>query len=184
MSPSRWKLFAVMATLLGSACYARLDDNGRAGVSTTGAITSAAGHERAAGTRGVLKNGFVGNIEQLTERNTDFRRVVYTAPSMQLVLMSIPPGEHIGAETHGVDQFFRIESGTGRVEIDGSRRAVGPGSAVVVPAGALHDVVADEGKPLQLYTLYAPPKHRDGVVHRTRAEAERDDETFDGRTTE
>jgi len=128
--------------------------------------------------------GFVGNIESLTTDNSDFRRVVYTGKNIQLVLMALKPGEDIGAEVHDVDQFFRIEAGTGEAVINEKRTPIGPESAVVVPAGARHNIVNTGQSPLQLYTLYAPPHHRDGVVHHTKLEAERDTEHFDGRTTE
>lgn len=133
----------------------------------------------------VKKKGFVENIERLTEDNQHFRRVIYTGQHTQLVLMSIPPGDHIGLEVHeDTDQFFRVEEGTGEVIIGDTRRPIGPASAIVVPAGTKHDVINTGGKPLQLYTLYSPPHHRDGVVHRTRADAEKDEEHFDGKTTE
>jgi mannose-6-phosphate isomerase-like protein (cupin superfamily) len=130
------------------------------------------------------RKGFVESIEKITERNEDFRRVLYTAKNLQLVVMSLPPGEHIGLETHKVDQFFRIEQGTGEVLIDGYRSPIGPGSAVVVPAGSQHDFFNTGKTALKLYTVYAPPNHRDGVVHRTKADAERDHERFDGKTSE
>ena len=128
--------------------------------------------------------GFVQDIEDLTVRNDDFRRVLYTARHCQLVLMTLTPGEGIGAEVHTLDQFFRVEAGTGEAILDGVTTAIRPGFAVVVPAGALHNIINTGTGPLKLYTLYAPPNHRDGVVHHTRVEAERDDEHFDGRTSE
>ena len=128
--------------------------------------------------------GFVGNIDTLTTENQDFRRVVYTAKNIQLVLMALKPGEDIGAEVHDVDQFFRVEAGTGEVVINDKRTPIGPEFAIVVPAGARHNIVNTGEAPLQVYTLYAPPHHRDGVVHHTKADAERDTEHFDGRTTE
>ena len=109
---------------------------------------------------------------------------LYTAKNLQLVVMSLPPGEHIGLETHDVDQFFRIERGTGEVLIDGRRSPIGPGSAVVVPAGSQHDFFNTGKSALQLYTVYAPPNHRDGIVHHTKADAERDHERFDSKTSE
>lgn len=129
-------------------------------------------------------NGFVNDIEALAVENSDFRRVLYTAKHCQLVLMALKPGEEIGAEVHTLDQFFRVEEGTGEVVLDGVRTAVRAGFAVVVPAGANHNVVNTGSVPLKLYTLYAPPNHRDGIVHHTRDEAEADDEHFDGKTTE
>ena len=128
--------------------------------------------------------GFVGNIEAMTEGNRDFRRVVYTGEHAQLVVMSLPPGEHIGEEVHDVDQFFRVEAGTGEVRMGQTRHAIGPGTAILVPSGTRHDVLNTGTTPLALYSIYSPPHHRDKVVHRTRAEAEKDDEHFDGKTTE
>lgn len=131
------------------------------------------------------KRGLVTNIEKLSEQNGDFRRVVYTGKHSQLVVMALPPGEHIGAEIHrDVDQFFRVEEGSGEVKLGSERTPLGPGSAIVVPAGTKHDVKNTGDKPLKLYTIYSPPQHRDGVVHHTRADAERDTEHFDGKTTE
>lgn len=129
--------------------------------------------------------GFVENIERLTTGNSDFRRVLYTGKQMQLVLMTLKPGEEIGAEVHEEhDQFFRVEAGSGEVVIDGQRRPIADDDAIIVPAGARHNVVNTGNGPLQLYTLYAPPEHRDGVVHVTKADADASDEHFDGRTTE
>lgn len=130
--------------------------------------------------------GYVDDIERLTQENGDFRRVLYTARSTQLVLMAIPVGQEIGEEVHDKeDQFFRVESGQGEVLIDGVTHKVADGSAVIVPCGARHNVKNTGAEPLKLYTLYSPPHHRDGVVHRTKAEAEADeDEHFDGEATE
>jgi mannose-6-phosphate isomerase-like protein (cupin superfamily) len=128
--------------------------------------------------------GFVQDIESLAVANDDFRRVLYTAKHCQLVLMALKPGEEIGAEVHTLDQFFRVEEGAGVAVLDGVRTAIRAGFAVVVPAGANHNIINTGGVPLKLYTLYAPPNHRDGVVHHTRREAEADDEQFDGKTTE
>jgi len=129
--------------------------------------------------------GFVDDIEELTEGNTDFRRVVYTGKHLQLVLMCLQPGEEIGEEVHeDHDQFFRIEEGQGEVWIDGRRSAVKGDVAVIVPAGARHNVVNTGDEPLKLYTLYGPPDHKDGVVHATKADAEASEEHFDGGTTE
>ena len=130
-------------------------------------------------------NGFVQNIEELTLTNTDFRRVLYTGKHSQLVLMALPPGGEIGMEVHDhLDQFLRVEAGTGEAILDGVRHAISDGYAVVVPAGANHSIINTGNEHLKLYTLYAPPEHRDGVVHHTRTEAEADDEEFDGNTTE
>ena len=129
--------------------------------------------------------GFVADIEELTEDNTDFRRVLYTGKNLQLVLMAIEPGEDIGEEVHeDRDQFFRVEKGKGEVVIDGNRSKVKSDDAVIVPAGARHNIVNTGSKPLQLYTLYAPPEHRDGTVHVTKADAEATEEHFDGKTSE
>lgn len=128
--------------------------------------------------------GFVKDIEALAVGNADFRRVLYTAKHCQLVLMALKPGEEIGAEVHTLDQFFRVEEGTGEAVLDGVRTAIRAGFAVVVPAGANHNIVNTGTAPLKLYTIYSPPNHRDGVVHRTRREAEADNEHFDGKTTE
>ncbi len=127
--------------------------------------------------------GFVDDIEQLTNGNEDFRRVLYTGKHLQLVLMTLRPGEEIGEEVHeDRDQFFRLEDGAGTVVIDGTRHAVKDDDAIIVPAGARHNVINTGSKALKLYTLYGPPEHRDGVVHRRRADVV--EEHFDGRTTE
>jgi mannose-6-phosphate isomerase-like protein (cupin superfamily) len=128
--------------------------------------------------------GFVQDIEGLAVKNDEFRRVLYTATHCQLVVMALRPKEEIGAEVHKLDQFFRVEEGTGGAVLDGVRTAIRAGFAVVVPAGTTHNIINSGSAPLKLYTLYAPPNHRDGVVHHTRAEAEADNEHFDGRTTE
>lgn len=130
-------------------------------------------------------NGFVDDIEDRTEENTDFRRVLYTGKQLQLVLMALRPGEEIGEEVHkGVDQFFRVEKGEGEVWIDGRRTKIESDTAIVVPAGARHNVKNTGGKPLKLYTIYAPPEHIDGTVHVTKADASASREHFDGKTTE
>lgn len=127
--------------------------------------------------------GFVDDIEGLTKDNNDFRRVLYTGKYLQLVLMTIQPGEDIGEEVHdGHDQFFRIEKGKGEVWIDGVCSKIKSDDAVIVPAGARHNVINTGEKPLKLYTLYGPPEHRDGTLHPTKAEAS--EEHFDGKTTE
>lgn len=129
--------------------------------------------------------GFAENIEKLTEDNSDFRRVLYTGKNLQLVLMAIAPGDEIGAEIHhDRDQFFRFEDGEGEVWIDGVATRVKADDGVVVPAGAKHNVVNSGSEPLRLYTIYGPPEHIDGTVHRTKAEADAAHEHFDGRTTE
>jgi len=129
--------------------------------------------------------GLVADIEDLTEENADFRRVLYTGKHMQLVLMALQPGEEIGEETHATtDQFIRVENGKGTVWIDGKASKVEGDDAIIVPAGARHNVVNTGNEPLLLYTLYAPPEHRDGTVHATAAAAAGDSEHFDGKTTE
>jgi mannose-6-phosphate isomerase-like protein (cupin superfamily) len=128
--------------------------------------------------------GFVQDIEGIATRNTDFRQVLYTARNCQLVVMALEPKGEIGTEVHKLDQFFRVEEGTGEAVLDGVRTAIRAGYAVLVPAGTKHNIVNTGSAPLKLYTLYAPPNHRDAVVHHTRAEAEADTEHFDGRTTE
>jgi len=128
--------------------------------------------------------GFVQDIESLSVKNTDFRRVLYTAKSCQLVIMALKPKEEIGAEVHKLDQFFRVEEGSGEAVLDGVRTVIRAGFAVLVPAGTNHNIINTGSAPLKLYTIYSPPNHRDGVVHHTRAKAEADDEHFDGKTTE
>jgi mannose-6-phosphate isomerase-like protein (cupin superfamily) len=130
--------------------------------------------------------GFKSNIEKETLSNTNFRRVLYTGRYSQLVLMSLRPGEEIGEEVHKtVDQFFRFEKGEGIVAIDGVKQKVGDGDAVIVPAGARHNVTnASKTAELKLYTIYSPPEHQDGTVRKTKAEALAKEEHFDGKTTE
>ena len=131
--------------------------------------------------------GYCDDIERVTVANDDFRRVLYTGAHLQLVLMTLQPGEEIGEEVHeDRDQFFRIEEGRGEVRIDGAANKVEDDFAVIVPAGARHNVVNTGDAPLRLYTLYGPPEHRDGVVHKTKAQAERDhaNDHWDGETTE
>jgi mannose-6-phosphate isomerase-like protein (cupin superfamily) len=134
--------------------------------------------------KGTIMKGFVQDIEDLAVKNDDFRRVIYTAKHCQLVLMALKPKEEIGAEVHKLDQFFRVEEGAGEAVLDGVRMAIRAGFAVVVPAGTKHNIINTGSVPLKLYTLYAPPNHRDGVVHHTREDAEADNEHFDGKTTE
>ena len=129
-------------------------------------------------------NGFIKDIERLAAENAEFRQVLYTAQHCQLVLMALKPHEEIGAEVHTLDQFFRVEEGSGEAILDGVRTAIHAGFAVLVPAGTNHNIINTGSVPLKLYTLYAPPNHRDGVVHHTRAAAEADHEHFDGKTTE
>jgi len=133
---------------------------------------------------GYRMKGFVHDIEHLAVENSEFRRVLYTAKHCQLVVMALKPGEEIGAEVHKLDQFFRVEDGAGEAVLDGVRTLIRSGFAVLVPAGTKHNIINTGSGPLKLYTLYAPPNHRDGVVHHTRADAEADTEHFDGKTTE
>ncbi len=128
--------------------------------------------------------GFVQDIEDLAVKNEEFRRVLYTAKHCQLVVMALKPKEEIGAEVHKLDQFFRVEEGAGEVVLNGVRRSIREGFAIIVPAGMNHNIINTGNVPLKLYTLYAPPNHRDGVVHHTRDDAEADEEDFDGKTTE
>jgi mannose-6-phosphate isomerase-like protein (cupin superfamily) len=130
--------------------------------------------------------GYVDDIQARTLENEDFRRVLYTGKNLQLVLMTLPAGCDIGEEVHeDRDQFFRIEEGSGRVEIDGVSHDVADDDAVIVPAGARHNVIAGE-QGLRLYTIYGPPEHKDGVVHKDKAQAERDhdNDEWNGETTE
>lgn len=133
-----------------------------------------------------MKKGYTQNIEKLTAENNDFRKVVYTGAHSQLVLMSLLPQEEIGLETHpDNDQFFRFEKGRGRVVINETTYEVADGDAVVVPAGAEHNVInTSDSESLKLYTLYSPAHHRDGIIHPTKEIAEADDEEFDGQISE
>ena len=129
--------------------------------------------------------GYVTNIEAVTLENDDFRRVLYTAERSQLVVMSIPAQGDIGEEVHDVDQFIRIEEGDGQSVLDGVERELTDGSVVVIPAGVRHNIInTSTSDALKLYTLYSPPHHEDGVVHATKEEAEKDNEHFEGETTD
>jgi mannose-6-phosphate isomerase-like protein (cupin superfamily) len=130
--------------------------------------------------------GFFNNIESSTLTNTDFRHVLYTGKHSQLVLMSLNPNEEIGMETHpDNDQFFRFESGQGKCIIDGNEYSIKDGDVIIVPAGAMHNIInVSPTELLKLYTIYSPAHHQDGVVRATKAEAEADSPEFDGRTTE
>ncbi len=133
-----------------------------------------------------MKKGYKENIEKLTLENDDFRKVLYTGLHMQLVLMSLKPGEEIGLEVHEEnDQFFRFEKGEGRVFIDGTSYDVKGDDVVIVPAGSEHNVINMSNKhDLKLYTIYAPSHHKDGIVRKTRQEAMENEADFDGVTTE
>ena len=128
--------------------------------------------------------GYVQNIESVSVKNENFRLVLYTAKNCQLVVMALNPKEEIGMEVHQLDQFFRVEEGIGEAVLDGIHKTIRAGFAVLVPAGTNHNIVNTGTVPMKLYTLYSPPNHRDGVIHKTRAEAEKDNEQFDGKTTE
>ena len=129
--------------------------------------------------------GFKSNIEKDTLENSNFRKVLYTGKHLQLVLMSLKVGEEIGEETHlHNDQFFRFESGIGKCIIDGNEYKVKEGDVIVVPAGAKHNVINAGSIELKMYTLYGPPNHENGTIRKTKADAEKNDEEFDGKTSE
>lgn len=130
--------------------------------------------------------GFYTNIEKDTLENENFRKVLYTGKNSQLVLMSLKPQEEIGMEIHGEnDQFFRFESGEGKCFIDGNEYNLEDGTAIVVPAGAKHNIInTSETEELKLYTIYSPAHHKDGIVRATKKEAEENEADFDGQTTE
>jgi mannose-6-phosphate isomerase-like protein (cupin superfamily) len=130
--------------------------------------------------------GFCANIEKETSENTNFRKVLYTGKNSQLVLMSLKPKEEIGMEVHEEnDQFFRFEKGEGKCIIDGNEYELKDGVAIVVPAGAQHNVInMSETEDLKMYTIYSPAHHKDGIVRATKEEAEADGPEFDGQTTE
>jgi mannose-6-phosphate isomerase-like protein (cupin superfamily) len=133
-----------------------------------------------------MKKGYHTHIEQETKENTYFRKVLYTGEEMQLVLMSLLPGEDIGQEVHEEnDQFFRFDAGEGKVIINETEYMVSDGDAVVVPKGASHNVInTSESESLRFYTIYAPAHHKDGIVRETKADAVANEEEFDGTTTE
>ena len=130
--------------------------------------------------------GFVGNIEKDTVGNKNFRKVLYSGKHCQLVLMSLKPKEEIGLEIHAEnDQFFRFEQGEGKCIIDGNEYKVGDGVAIIVPAGAKHNVInTSSSEELKMYTIYSPAHHKDGIVRTTKKEAEANEADFDGQTTE
>lgn len=129
-------------------------------------------------------NGYVINIEKVSLENDNFRKVLYTAKNCQLVVMSLKPGEEIGSETHQLDQFIRIESASGKTILSGIENDIADGFAVIVPAGVEHNIINTSDEVMKLYTVYAPPNHKDGIVHVTKSDAEADEEHFDGVTTE
>lgn len=129
--------------------------------------------------------GYVTNIEKLSLENTNFRKVLYTDKNSQLVLMSLLAREEIGEEVHDVDQFLRIEKGIGTAILSDIPHNLADGSVIIVPAGTKHNVINTSDGEMKLYTLYMPPHHRDGIVHKTKAEGEADtSDEFDGKTTE
>jgi mannose-6-phosphate isomerase-like protein (cupin superfamily) len=129
--------------------------------------------------------GYVINIEKATKKNENFRKVLYTAKNSQLVVMTLKPGEEIGEEVHQLDQFLRIEHGTGKAVLDGVEHDIAAEWAVVVPAGTKHNVInTSQTSEMKLYTVYSPPEHKDGTVHVTKDDAEANEEHFDGKTTE
>ena len=128
--------------------------------------------------------GYVTNIEKLSLKNNNFRKVLYTDKNSQLVLMSLIAGEEIGEEIHDVDQFLRVEKGVGSAILNDVSHKITDGSVIVVPAGTKHNIVNSDSGSMKLYTLYMPPHHRDGIIHKTKAEAKADMEHFDGKITE
>lgn len=132
------------------------------------------------------KKGYHASIEELTQANTNFREVLYTGKHLQLVLMSLKPGEEIGEEIHANgDQFFRFESGTGTCVLNGVSSSIKAGDAIIVPHGALHNIInSDPILSLKLYSIYSPPQHKDKVIRLTKHDAETQKESFDNRTTE
>jgi len=129
--------------------------------------------------------GYVVDIEKATKENKNFRKVLYTAKNSQLVVMSLKPGEEIGEEVHELDQFIRIEKGKGKAVLDAVEHKIKDDYAIVIPAGARHNIInTSKDEEMKLYTIYSPPEHRDGVIHKTKADAMADDEHFDGKTTE
>ncbi len=129
--------------------------------------------------------GYTTNIERDTLENEDFRKVLYTGSYLQLVLMSVAAGDEIGEEVHGQDQFIRVEEGEGKAILDGEEHALSDGFVVVIPAGTKHNIVnTSTSDALKLYTIYAPPHHADGTIHKTKAEAEAAEEEFHGDTSE
>lgn len=130
--------------------------------------------------------GFKNNIEKSTLENENFRAVLFTSKHMQLVVMNLKVGEEIGAEIHyDNDQFFRFESGKGKCIIDGTIYLVSDGDVLIVPAGAKHNIInIDENENLKMYTVYAPPNHKDALIKTTKKEAEQNGQAFDGETTE
>lgn len=119
--------------------------------------------------------GYVVNIEKETMKNTDFRKVLFTDERLQLVLMDLKPSEEIGMEVHDGDQFLRIESGEGKAILNGVEHKISDGSVIIVPAGTHHNIINTASKPMKLYTLYSPPQHKPGTIHKTKADAMREE---------
>lgn len=128
--------------------------------------------------------GFITNIEKTTLENTDFRRVLYTAPHSQLVVMCLKPKEDIGEEVHDLDQFIRVEAGQADAILNSVTHALRADDAIVIPQGTRHNIINTGSDDLKLYSIYSPPEHRDGIVHKTKADAYKDTEHFDGKTTD
>lgn len=129
--------------------------------------------------------GYITNIEKLSLENTNFRKVLYTDKNSQLVLMSLLAGEDIGVEVHDVDQFLRVEKGVGTAILNDIPHDLSDGSVILVPAGTKHNLINTGSEHIKLYTLYMPPHHKDGIIHKTKADAEADTtDEFDGKTTE
>jgi mannose-6-phosphate isomerase-like protein (cupin superfamily) len=118
---------------------------------------------------------YVNNLEKDAEENENFRKVLNTTEKSQLVVMSLLPYEDIGEEVHEVDQFIRVEKGKGKSVLDGVETELEDGFAVVIPAGTRHNIINTDNKPMKLYTIYTPPQHADGTIHKTKIEAEADE---------
>jgi len=177
--------FLITAIALASSCGLALAQSQTppSGAEPFANSAGTVGQSTASGTQ--AKKGFVGNISDLTEKNSDFRRVLYTGKYLQLVLMSLKPGEDIGEEVHdNVDQFFRIEEGSGEVVINGQSSSVKSDDAILVPAGARHNFKNTGKTDLRFYTLYGPSQHRDKTVHATKQQAESSEAPFDGKPSE
>jgi len=130
-------------------------------------------------------NGHVVDLENETQNNSNFRKVLYTTKLSQLVLMSLKPGEEIGEEIHELDQFIRVETGEGKVFLNETEHDVSDGFSVVIPAGIKHNLINTSESDLKLYTVYSPPEHKEGTIHTTRDEALQDlEDEFDGVTSE
>lgn len=139
---------------------------------------------RMAGVKNLFMKGYIANIEKTTRENSNFRKVLYTAKHSQLVVMNLKPGEEIGEEVHTLDQFIRVEEGEGIAVLNGKEERIKDGFAVVIPAGVTHNIInTSNEKEMKLYTIYSPPNHEDGVIHKTKEEAIADDEYFDGKTS-